>query len=118
MKQDVENACGTVAILHCIANLLGPGSLPALPDLADLHERYARQGQSAPGNDEVEEHYVAYVERGGWMWKLDGRRAEGAERCGKLEAGQSLVDAVLAEIPSQYDLESAAGFSAMVVHVE
>jgi len=103
MKQTVSNACGTVALLHCVANAvtterleLKAGSplatflaataglspeeraarLETDAEIVRVHDEAARAGQTtAPGlGEEVEHHYVALVEVGGQLWELDGRR--------------------------------------------
>ncbi|CBZ52659.1 hypothetical protein NCLIV_024470 [Neospora caninum Liverpool] len=103
-KQTVGNACGTVALLHCIANLprdkfpLQPGQFlehflketaDLSPDaraklletdrsLANSHKTFETKGQSAvptPESD-VDTHFVAFVCGGnGHLIELDGRRA-------------------------------------------
>lgn len=100
MKQRVGNACGTIAMVHAVANLrdefeLEEGkffanfldgtkgmdaneradALGESRDLEEGHEDVARQGGSAiPQN--VNLHFVAFV-RGpdGALWELDGRKA-------------------------------------------
>jgi ubiquitin carboxyl-terminal hydrolase L3 len=102
-KQTVGNACGTVAILHSVANCtaVSGGAVPlaaggwfagflertkglspearaeALEDDQEVEEQHgevAVQGQSAVVED-VETHFVAFVEKGGRLWELDGRKA-------------------------------------------
>lgn len=103
MKQTVSNACGTVALLHCVANAVMTGrveleagsplaaflaataglspeeravKLETDAEIVRVHDEAAREGQTAaPGlGEEVEHHYVALVEVGGVLWELDGRR--------------------------------------------
>ena len=101
MKQTIGNACGTVAIIHCIANtmddqlVLKEGSLRKLilsskdltpqqrgeqletsQEIAELHQAAGEVGQSsvpAPG-ERVDLHFVAFVHRGGELIELDGRK--------------------------------------------
>ncbi|KAI8611206.1 hypothetical protein BC830DRAFT_1142148 [Chytriomyces sp. MP71] len=97
VKQTIGNACGTMAILHSLANLegvdLGSGLLrntierltPLNADaraqaleqdveLASLHASSSMEGQTAaPGaEDEVDLHFVAFVPVGGKLVELDG----------------------------------------------
>ncbi len=103
IKQTIENACGTIALLH---SLLQPEVLAAHPPLedsaletlgkecagktpaecAELIERsnalndaqkeFAQRGQTAPpgADDKVDLHFVAFVEKDGFLFQLDGRR--------------------------------------------
>ena len=102
-KQTVGNACGTVGILHSVANAStltgGDVELPeegwfakfltktlesdadaravALEDDQEIEESHgetAQQGQSAVVQD-VMTHFVAFVTRGGHLYELDGRKA-------------------------------------------
>lgn len=97
-KQTIGNACGTMAVLHCLLNSahLDPSSpftqtLQELKDadakgrveiiegseyLKNAHESLAIQGQSTViGEDEhVTLHYVAWVNKDGKLWQLDGDR--------------------------------------------
>ncbi|XP_014209774.1 ubiquitin carboxyl-terminal hydrolase isozyme L3 [Copidosoma floridanum] len=100
MIQYVSNACGTVALIHSIANNLNQiqledGELKKfLEDTKDLsssergekltkvegitnaHEIFAQEGQTeAPAEDEkVLYHFIAFVERDGSIYDLDGRK--------------------------------------------
>ncbi|XP_058790613.1 ubiquitin carboxyl-terminal hydrolase isozyme L3 isoform X2 [Phymastichus coffea] len=100
LAQYVSNACGTIALLHSVANKLDKieledGELKKfIDDTKDLtsekrgeklveaqgisvtHEDSAHEGQTeAPGEDEkVFHHFVAFVERNGSIWELDGRK--------------------------------------------
>lgn len=96
------NACGTVGILHSVANASsqtgGDVDLPAdgwfakfvertLPmdadaravaleddqEIEESHEETAQQGQSEVTQD-VMTHFVAFVHRGGSLYELDGRK--------------------------------------------
>ena len=99
MKQTIGNACGTIALIHSIGNLrktisFQPGSVldkffketetmtPAeraarLENdhvFARSHEETAKDGQTAAPSleDEVEHHFIAFVQVGGRLYELDG----------------------------------------------
>ncbi|OXU24718.1 hypothetical protein TSAR_008378 [Trichomalopsis sarcophagae] len=98
--QYVSNACGTVALIHSVANNLNRIELEDgvlkkfLEETKDLtsqqrgeklmeaqgisstHEDFAQEGQTeAPSEDEkVIHHFVAFVERDGSIYELDGRK--------------------------------------------
>jgi len=101
-KQTVGNACGTVGILHSVANMStltgGPLELAedswfaeflkrtlsqtpeeraqALEDDQEIevaHESTAQEGQSEMVED-VNTHFVAFVHRDGHLYELDGRK--------------------------------------------
>ncbi|XP_015127218.1 ubiquitin carboxyl-terminal hydrolase isozyme L3 [Diachasma alloeum] len=101
MEQSVSNACGTVALVHAIANNqdqidLQDGILKTFLEKArdlsfsergellvntasgiiDAHEQLAQEGQTqAPQEDApVYHHFVAYVEKDGSLYELDGRK--------------------------------------------
>lgn len=142
MKQTIGNACGTIAMLHCLANVsclakeedgAGARAQDTAPvSAAGMATRVARQGggildrflaetaemtpeaigayleegrgcsealhglhgeaaqggeTTAPGvDDEINLHFVAFVEKGGLLWELDGRRAGPVQR-GPVEDG-------------------------------
>ena len=121
MKQTVSNACGTVALLHLLANgrssgrLLLPPSSPLEAFLSSTsalspqeraaalecdeaivrcHDAAAKEGQTAPPalDEKVDLHYVALVEADGQVWELDGRR-EGAVASGSCGEGEFLEKA-------------------------
>ncbi|KAK4471309.1 hypothetical protein MN116_004748 [Schistosoma mekongi] len=101
IKQTVSNACGTIAILHAIANnrqhlSIKDGSfLSSLLDgfenktpnergvvveskkeLSALHEKSALEGQTeAPAAEsKTNLHFVCFVEHDGSLYELDGRK--------------------------------------------
>ncbi|XP_069194485.1 ubiquitin carboxyl-terminal hydrolase isozyme L3 isoform X2 [Procambarus clarkii] len=100
MKQFVGNACGTVALIHAIANNvdkieLGDGALKDFLEkttslspeerghalesdegISKAHDESAQEGQTeAPERDAVvNEHFIAMVEVDGNLYELDGRR--------------------------------------------
>jgi len=102
MRQYVGGACGTIAAIHSIANneqvlkLPGDSSLGqflsnmkggspedlglALASASELHgasEASAVDGQTATSNRGVKtgHHFVTFVEKGGDVYELDGRKA-------------------------------------------
>ncbi|XP_057661438.1 ubiquitin carboxyl-terminal hydrolase isoform X2 [Diorhabda carinulata] len=103
MKQKVSNACGTIALIHSIANneervQLGEGAFKKLlsdsknmsPEergdilvkaediaykLITTHQELAMEGQTEVNPDEqVNHHFVALVEKDGDLYELDGRK--------------------------------------------
>jgi len=102
LKQYIGNACGTIACIHCLANnvkVLGlpPGSPierylasargqtpeaagEMLADMTELHqasEVSAGGGQTAapPATASVDHHFIAFVEKDGDVYELDGCKA-------------------------------------------
>ncbi|KAJ3293785.1 Ubiquitin carboxyl-terminal hydrolase isozyme L3 [Rhizoclosmatium sp. JEL0117] len=101
IKQTIGNACGTIAILHALANGgssldLGSGAMnnlftklaPLSPDdrakaletdedLKRIHEQSSLEGQThAPSAEEdVDLHFIAFVPVGGKVYELDGRKS-------------------------------------------
>ncbi|XP_014476264.1 PREDICTED: ubiquitin carboxyl-terminal hydrolase isozyme L3 [Dinoponera quadriceps] len=100
MKQYVSNACGTIALVHSVANNLDvlqleDGFLKTFLDetkglpssergerlinaqgIIDTHMESAQEGQTeAPGEDmEVYHHFIAFVHKDGSLYELDGRK--------------------------------------------
>ena len=99
MKQYVGNACGTVALIHSLANCpqidLGSGPLKKFIDdtksmnqeerghhlenfdgIADAHDKLAHEGQTeAPDKDaKLDLHFVTLVHVDGNVYELDGRK--------------------------------------------
>ncbi|KAJ3088921.1 Ubiquitin carboxyl-terminal hydrolase isozyme L3 [Quaeritorhiza haematococci] len=96
--QTIPNACGTIGLLHSLANnqdvlgladgplkrildrtkTTGPKDRAALlegdEDLARIHEESSLEGQTAaPSRDEeVDLHFVAFVQKDGHVYELDG----------------------------------------------
>ena len=102
MKQTISNACGTVAMIHAVANNLqiiqlkeGSFLKKFLEETANktpaeravaleeddgicaAHDKVAQEGQTTAPNldDRVDYHYVAFVEKGGHLFELDGRKS-------------------------------------------
>ncbi|TGZ49561.1 ubiquitin carboxyl-terminal hydrolase isozyme L3-like [Temnothorax longispinosus] len=100
LKQNISNACGTIALLHSVANNLDviqleDGFLKKFLDetkglsyaergerleksqeIIDTHMESAQEGQTeAPAEDmEVYHHFVAFVHKDGTLYELDGRK--------------------------------------------
>lgn len=99
MKQTIENACGTVGLLHALGNSKAtykedsaldkfmktakgksPEEIARLletnEDICDIHASHAREGQtSTPSLEEdVDLHFVAIVLVDGHIYELDGRK--------------------------------------------
>lgn len=101
MKQLVSNACGTVALVHSVANnrdtiALSDGILKKFLDEAqpldaasrgklfkecdgiiNAHKELALEGQTnTPSSDEaVDHHFIAFVNKHGVLYELDGIKA-------------------------------------------
>ena len=102
MKQTISNACGTVAMIHAVANNLDrielkensflrkfleqtadktPGeraeALEGDEGICSTHDQVAQEGQTSAPNldDKVDYHYVAFVEKEGSLFELDGRKS-------------------------------------------
>jgi ubiquitin carboxyl-terminal hydrolase L3 len=101
MKQLIENACGTIALIHSIANNTNRlkfshesaikqfiestktktpvergEALSRNKDIAQLHVQAARSGETeTPAEDaEVESHFVCFCEVDGCLYELDGTK--------------------------------------------
>ncbi|KAG0200433.1 Ubiquitin carboxyl-terminal hydrolase isozyme L3 [Mortierella sp. GBA30] len=102
--QTISNACGTMGVLHSIANNWAHGGSLQLTEggiinnflqktinlspaerakalegdkaLAAVHEKYASTGQTETPDiaDEVDLHYVCLIERDGHLYELDGNK--------------------------------------------
>nr|CAD7406823.1 unnamed protein product [Timema cristinae] len=102
LKQVISNACGTIALIHSVANntdkiQLGDGHLKQFIDdtvqmnpeergeyllskaggIITAHKEVALEGQTeAPDeNEPVFFHFVAFVEKEGSLYELDGRKS-------------------------------------------
>ncbi|XP_040567760.1 ubiquitin carboxyl-terminal hydrolase isozyme L3 [Lepeophtheirus salmonis] len=120
MKQTISNACGTVAMIHCIANNLDTikvegGFLKSFLDqsmnknaeeralilehdenVCQSHDEVAREGQSAVPDrqDAVDYHFVALIQKDGVLYELDGRKSGPINR-GTTSEDSFVVDAAL-----------------------
>lgn len=102
MKQTIQNACGTIALLHSVGNVIDRVSIKEdspldkfykttanLPpnerglaveksrDIAEVHEHEAHSGQTEAPDAvaNIDNHFVAFVEKNGRLYELDGRRS-------------------------------------------
>lgn len=101
MKQNLSNACGTIALVHSVANnidkielseghmkmFLNEASgldsaargalLEKCQGIIDAHQELAQEGQTnTPGADDpVNHHFITFVHKDGSLYELDGRRA-------------------------------------------
>ena len=119
MKQTISNACGTVAMIHAVANNLDriqlkegsflqkfiketknktPGeravALECDDGICTAHDKVAQEGQTSAPNleDKVDYHYVAFVESKGYLYELDGRKSS-AINLGQTTKQNFLLDA-------------------------
>lgn len=122
MKQTISNACGTVALMHSVANNVGEAitlkdgplktflevtkdmspeeraeKLEADDDICKSHDDAAKEGQTrAPGReDSVDYHFVAFVQVEGQLYELDGRKSAPIVK-GKSSQDTFLTDAAVA----------------------
>lgn len=99
MRQFTSNACGTVALIHAVANnkdiTLSDGSIKSfLEQVKDLspeergkaletdkamtanHQELAQEGQTtADPNEKVYHHFIALINKDGALYELDGRKS-------------------------------------------
>jgi len=100
-KQTVGNACGTISILHCIANItdklekqpdgffhdflskvsnMSPDqrakALEEDDDIERAHKKAEKEGQShIPSRDQkIDTHFITFIEKEGCLYELDGRK--------------------------------------------
>ncbi|KAJ3061284.1 Ubiquitin carboxyl-terminal hydrolase isozyme L3 [Podochytrium sp. JEL0797] len=125
IKQTIGNACGTMAILHAIANNrntldMGSGAMhnimtrltPLSPaeraaalesdtDLERIHQQSSLEGQTAApsAEDEVDLHFVAFVGINNKVYEFDGRK-DGPVLHGSFE-GNGFVEAAV-EVVKQF----------------
>jgi ubiquitin carboxyl-terminal hydrolase L3 len=100
MKQTVHNACGTVGVIHSLANSLDnvqllDGTLKGFLEetakmnpmerglalensnnISEAHEEIASEGQTEVPNrdDNLVTHFVAFIHKNGLLYEMDGRR--------------------------------------------
>lgn len=101
LKQNLSNACGTIAIMHSVANnndkiqltdgpmkkfledakgldAVARGSLlEKTESIINAHKELAQEGQTnTPGADEpVNHHFIAFIHKNGTLYELDGRKS-------------------------------------------
>lgn len=105
LKQTIENACGSIALIHALANnqdLLAEGlasqffrgidgldaerrgkALEGNEQIAALHSSLASEGQTeAPdATADTDLHFIAFVAVNGNLYELDGRKAGPVHCC-------------------------------------
>ncbi|KAI8918572.1 hypothetical protein DFJ77DRAFT_530680 [Powellomyces hirtus] len=100
VQQTIPNACGTIGLLHALANnaeelKLEDGPLKSILDqtanispeeraealetskaLAQVHEESSQEGQTAapPRDSDVDLHFVCFVQKEGHVYEMDGRK--------------------------------------------
>ncbi|XP_054755122.2 ubiquitin carboxyl-terminal hydrolase isozyme L3-like isoform X1 [Lytechinus pictus] len=99
MKQTIRNACGTIGVLHAVLNCKDKipiadalnafyeetkgrnpeergKSLESNEKIAQAHGESSQEGQTeAPqAEDDVFQHFIAFVERDGCVYELDGNK--------------------------------------------
>ena len=101
VRQTIPNACGTIGLIHSLSNnadILGVSEsgfiakllnetstqtaddralfLESSHELERIHDSFSREGQTeAPSRDEeVDLHFVCFVEKEGQLWEMDGRK--------------------------------------------
>jgi len=100
LKQMVSNTCGTVALIHSVANNadkipIADGPFKKLLDesrdlspvergellqksaeqIMNAHQELSLEGQTeANPNEQSNFHFVAFVHKGGYLYELDGRK--------------------------------------------
>lgn len=101
-KQTIGNACGTIGILHAIANnsTLTGGTIPldesswfarfitqtktksaeeratvleADSDVEEAHVSVSNEGET-DADENTNNHFIAFVNKGGYLYELDGRK--------------------------------------------
>lgn len=112
IKQDIDNACGTIALLHILTNLKLFSGSRELNEYATIHESFAALGETEIDND-TELHFIAIVSMSGRAVWLDGRR-DGPTSLGSFkEKGESFGEYVSTLIPQIIDLSSTSFISAL-----
>uniref|UniRef100_A0A914ZRI4 Ubiquitin carboxyl-terminal hydrolase n=3 Tax=Parascaris univalens TaxID=6257 RepID=A0A914ZRI4_PARUN len=138
MKQKIPNACGTFALIHCLANNrdkinLGSGALKQWLDkaltldvdersdslafneeLEQAHESCARSGETEPERESpIEHHFICFINMDGTLYEIDSR-APFPRACGPTSESTFLKDAgqVCQQLMSKLDNVS---FSALAI---
>ena len=137
LRQDrgrLENACGTIAVCHALANVDAVNPLEATSRLGefvaatraetptergaaldksdavhDVHAELVVQGQSEVlESARVAHHFASFVERDGAVVELDGAYNDGPAVVGEVQDGRSFLQAAAGVIMKKY-LEPSAG---------
>ncbi|XP_041358026.1 ubiquitin carboxyl-terminal hydrolase-like [Gigantopelta aegis] len=118
IKQSIRNACGTIAIVHALANNansikfdadkyfskfieetknMSPSEraqfLEKDKNMGNIHEESAMEGQTrAPSSEEsVNPHFVAFINKNGKLFEMDGRKD------GPIDHGKTTPDTFLSD---------------------
>ncbi|SCU81813.1 LANO_0B04258g1_1 [Lachancea nothofagi CBS 11611] len=131
-KQSVRNACGLYALIHAMSNnreLLEEGSklgqfLETHPrsdskyaddqtddfivSISELYNETSALGQTVapPADEEVDLHFITYIEKNGQVYEMDGRRPNGAKFLGK-SLSEDLLDEPLVKNRIQWYMKHA-----------
>uniref|UniRef100_A0A8C5NB04 Ubiquitin carboxyl-terminal hydrolase n=1 Tax=Gouania willdenowi TaxID=441366 RepID=A0A8C5NB04_GOUWI len=101
LKQTASNSCGTIALLHAVANnsdkmKFGDGSVlkKFLDETADMSpdDRAAHLEKNKPEADKVNFHFISFINVKGQLYELDGKMT-GALQHGATKDDTFLVDA-------------------------
>ncbi|SCU78502.1 LAFA_0A06920g1_1 [Lachancea sp. 'fantastica'] len=127
-KQTVKNACGLYALLHSLSNnpeLLEKDSKlehflkhnkrvdnkyaddqtdDFIVSINEMYNENSSLGQTeAPSaEDEVDLHYITFIDYQGCLFEMDGRRPNGAKFIGKASAGDLLEDPLVKKSTQWY----------------
>ncbi|KNC97438.1 uncharacterized protein SPPG_07360 [Spizellomyces punctatus DAOM BR117] len=100
VRQTIPNACGTIGLLHALANntdllTLKEGPLQRIldqtkdktpeerarvlelsADLASVHDESSQEGQTAapPREQDIDTHFICFVQKDGHLYEMDGRK--------------------------------------------
>ncbi|TPX68740.1 hypothetical protein SpCBS45565_g02937 [Spizellomyces sp. 'palustris'] len=100
VRQTIPNACGTIGLLHALANntdllTLREGPLKRIldqtkdntpeerarvlelsVDLASVHDESSQEGQTAapPREQDIDTHFICFVQKDGNLYEMDGRK--------------------------------------------
>jgi len=119
LKQTVVNSCGTVALLHSVANnqskveFDGDSALKKFFDetanmsaddrakhleknkaIREAHDEAAAQGQCRPEPDKINFHFITFINMKGQLYELDGRM-DGALKHGATTDDSFIKDAAV-----------------------
>jgi len=134
MHQTINNACATIALLHVALNAEGIDVGPTLrgftefaaplpPDVRGqllgetdairiAHNSFARpepfeaEERTATDDDDDVYHFIAYVQRGGVVWELDGLKP-GPVEVGTVSPGESWLSKAAVEVQRRIEEYSA-----------
>ncbi|SCU77534.1 LAME_0A01420g1_1 [Lachancea meyersii CBS 8951] len=127
-KQTVRNACGLYALLHSLSNnpqLLENDSKLGhflthnkradnryaddqtdnfIVSISEMYNENSSLGQTeAPSaEDEVDLHFITFIESQGNVYEMDGRRPNGAKLIGKMSSGDLLEDPLVKKTAQWY----------------